>query len=61
MFWLGICFIPFYVRINDIKKEDKRIHKMNDYIARFRVNDFENQELKEDIRDVPKLAAAMGT
>ena len=33
---------------------------MNDYIARFRVNDFEKQELKEHIREVRKLAAAMG-
>lgn len=33
---------------------------MNDYIARFRVNDFEKQELKEHIREVQKLAAAMG-
>ena len=30
---------------------------MNDYIARFRVNDFEKQELKEHIREVQKLAA----
>lgn len=37
---------------------------MNDYIARFRVNfrvnDFKKQELKEHIREVQKLAAAMG-
>ena len=33
---------------------------MNDYIARFRVNDFEKQELKEHIREVQKLAAVMG-
>ena len=33
---------------------------MNDYIARFRVNDFEKQELKEHIKEVQKLAAAMG-
>ena len=37
---------------------------MNDYIARFRVNfrvnDFEKQELKEHIREVQKLAVAMG-
>ena len=33
---------------------------MNDYIARFRVNDLEKQELKEHIKEVQKLAAAMG-
>ena len=33
---------------------------MNDYIARFRVNDFEKQELKEHIREVQKLATSMG-
>lgn len=33
---------------------------MNDYIARFRVNDFEKQELKVHIREVRKLAATMG-
>ena len=33
---------------------------MNNYIARFRVNDFEKQGLKEHIREVQKLAATMG-
>lgn len=33
---------------------------MSNYIARFRVNDFEKQELKEHIREVQKLAAAIG-
>lgn len=33
---------------------------MNNYIARFRVNDLEKQELKNHVREVQKLAVAMG-
>lgn len=33
---------------------------MNNYMARFRVNDLEKQELKEHIREVQELASTMG-